>query len=391
MNDDTADSPDLTRTRCPECHLIVSVMELTHRQKALCPRCGYQLTLKRYHADDKILAFSLAALCFLLASVPFEFMIFSVQGQFQRMNIPLSISTLVEQEYPILAVIQLLAIYIIPACILLCMIYLCYFLRLNKYPPHGGWVKRILFTLLPWSMAEIFLVGALISLIKIRDLADIELGLSFYAYLLFTLCLLSCLVYLDDFQLSQKLRQLGEKRWRLAKTSPPSLDKVTQRTWAFLLAALILYIPANTLPIMQTRVMGQEQPNTILGGVVSLWQDGSYPVALVIFVASLVVPVGKLIILCWLNYSIQKQAASGRHWRTRLYRITDFIGRWSMIDVFVVAILVSLIQLGNTLSVYPGPAALAFSAVVILTMLAANSFDTRLIWIQRPDDNSTEK
>ncbi|ALS99108.1 paraquat-inducible protein A [Lacimicrobium alkaliphilum] len=391
MNDDTAESPDLIRTRCPECHLVVSVMELTHRQRALCPRCGYQLTLKRYHANDKILAFSLAALCFLLASVPFEFMIFSVQGQFQRMNIPLSISTLVEQEYPILAVIQLLAIYVIPACILLCMIYLCYFLRVNKYPPHGGWVKRILFILLPWSMAEIFLVGALISLIKIRDLADIELGLSFYAYLLFTLCLLSCLVYLDDFQLSTKLRQLGEKRWRLAKTSPPSVHKVTQRTWAFLLAALILYIPANTLPIMQTRVMGQEQPSTILGGVVSLWQDGSYPVALVIFVASLAVPVGKLLVLCWLNYSIQKQATGGQHWRTRLYRITDFIGRWSMIDVFVVAILVSLIQLGNTLSVYPGPAALAFSAVVILTMLAANSFDTRLIWIRRPDDNNTEE
>ncbi|GGD74859.1 paraquat-inducible protein A [Lacimicrobium alkaliphilum] len=337
------------------------------------------------------MAFSLAALCFLIASVPFEFMIFSVQGQFQRMNIPLSISTLVEQEYPILATIQLLAIYVIPACILLCMIYLSYHLKRDKYPPHGGWVKRILFALLPWSMAEIFLVGALISLIKIRDMADIQLGLSFYAYLFFTLCLLCCLIYLDEFQLSKSLRRLGEQRWKLAKSAPPPVNKVTQRTWAYLLAALILYIPANTLPIMHTRVLGQEQPSTILGGVVSLWQDGSYPVALVIFVASLAVPIGKLLTLCWLNYSIQRQVLTGQHWRTKLYRITDFIGRWSMIDVFVVAILVSLIQLGNTMSVYPGPAALAFSAVVILTMLAANSFDSRLIWTQKPDDNDTKQ
>ncbi|WP_246840570.1 paraquat-inducible protein A [Lacimicrobium sp. SS2-24] len=381
---------DSIEVRCPECHLSVSVTGLQHKQKALCPRCGYQLTLLRFQANDKIMAFSLAALCFLIASIPFEFMIFSVQGQFQRMNIPLSISTLVEQEYPILAVIQLLAIYVIPACILICMIYLSFFLRKQKYPPHGGWVKRILFTLLPWSMAEIFLVGALISLIKIRDLADIALGLSFYAYLLFTLCLLCCLVYLDDFQLSRDLRRLGETRWKLAKKAPPSLSHVTQRTWAYLVAALILYIPANTLPIMHTRVLGQEQPSTILGGVVSLWQDGSYPVALVIFIASIAVPVGKLVVLSWLNYSIQKQVASGQQWRTRLYRITDFIGRWSMLDVFVVAILVSLIQLGNTMSVYPGPAALAFSAVVILTMLAANSFDSRLIWIKKPDDNTSE-
>jgi paraquat-inducible protein A len=151
-----------------------------------------------------------------------------------------------------------------------------------------------------------------------------------------------------------------------------------QRTIALTLGALILYFPANLLPILRVESFLGTQENTIVGGVIEFWREGDYPVAIIIFVASVVIPVLKLLSIGVLCYA----AASGR-WpspMTRLYRVTEFIGRWSMVDVFVVAILVGLVQLGSTISIHPGAAAVSFAAVVILTMLAANTFDPRLIW-----------
>lgn len=153
-----------------------------------------------------------------------------------------------------------------------------------------------------------------------------------------------------------------------------------QRTWAFLVTAIVLYLPANILPIMSTTLLGKTTSNTILSGVVTLWEHGSYPIALLIFIASILVPIAKLLVLIWLCILVQKSSPLMLKQRTVLYRVTEFIGRWSMVDVFVVAVLVSLIQMGNLMSIYPGPAALSFAGMVISTMLAANSFDPRLIW-----------
>ena len=153
-----------------------------------------------------------------------------------------------------------------------------------------------------------------------------------------------------------------------------------QRTWALLAAAIVMYIPANAYPIMTTTVLGQTQPATIIGGIIDLWQKGSWPIAAVIFFASILVPVGKMLALIWLSFVVRKSSDLSANNRTNLYRITEFIGRWSMVDLFVVAILVALIRAGNLMSITPGPAALAFGAVVILTMLAAMTFDPRLIW-----------
>lgn len=153
-----------------------------------------------------------------------------------------------------------------------------------------------------------------------------------------------------------------------------------QSTWAWLVTSIILYIPANVLPIMRTNVLGKTSDSTIIGGVVTLWQHGSYPIASVIFVASVLVPIGKIAILATLCLSIYKGHIHGREQRTLLYRTTELVGRWSMIDVFVVAVLVALIQLGGLMNILPGPAALAFAATVVTTMLAAQAFDSRLIW-----------
>jgi paraquat-inducible protein A len=153
-----------------------------------------------------------------------------------------------------------------------------------------------------------------------------------------------------------------------------------QRTMALIATAVLLYIPANILPIMTTSQLGTPLDSTIIGGVVLLIHHGSYPIAAVIFIASVMVPISKLVAITWLCWTVSRGQPTSHQERTRLYRAAELVGKWSMTDVFVVAILVALIQLGGLLLITPGPAAIAFGGVVVVTMLAAESFDPRLIW-----------
>lgn len=152
------------------------------------------------------------------------------------------------------------------------------------------------------------------------------------------------------------------------------------RTWALLLTAMLLYIPANLLPVMTTAYFGKQKADTIISGVVYFVLHGDWLLAAVIFVASVLVPLLKMLALAYLLVSVRRGRAARPRERTLLYRITELIGRWSMVDVFVVALLAALVQMGNLASIHPGPGALAFGGVVVLTMLAAHYFDPRLIW-----------
>lgn len=162
-----------------------------------------------------------------------------------------------------------------------------------------------------------------------------------------------------------------------------------QRVWALLIAAYALYIPANLLPIMETRSLFGVQRDTILSGVVYLWESGSWALSLIVFVASIVVPMLKLLALTLLLLSVSQLQPSSAFTRTRVYRMLELIGRWSMLDVYVVAILVALVQAQALATIVPGPGVVAFGAVVVLSMLATMSFDPRLIWdseIQNEED-----
>ena len=153
-----------------------------------------------------------------------------------------------------------------------------------------------------------------------------------------------------------------------------------QTTWALVIAAAICYIPANALPVLNTTTLGSSEGDTILGGVAFLYVSGSWPLALIVLIASVMIPLGKLMALAYLLISVQRGSIANSRERTRLYRIVEFIGRWSMLDVFVDAFTVALVQLQPLMSVAPGPGVLFFAAVVVLTMLAAEAFDPRLIW-----------
>lgn len=152
------------------------------------------------------------------------------------------------------------------------------------------------------------------------------------------------------------------------------------RTWALLVAAYVLYIPANVLPVLTTQSLGEETSDTILGGAIRLWAQGAWPLSVVIVVASFVVPLAKLFALTWLLMPARRLFAGDAHRGTRLYRVVDFIGRWSMVDIYVGGLLVGLVQFYPFATVGVGPAAAAFGAVVVLTMLASRSFDPRLLW-----------
>jgi len=164
----------------------------------------------------------------------------------------------------------------------------------------------------------------------------------------------------------------GELVWRRHES--------IQRTWALVIAAAICYIPANVLPVLTTTALGSTDSDTIMGGVVFLYTSGSWPLALAVLVASVMIPLGKLMALTYLLITVQRGVPGSDRDRTRLYRLVEVVGRWSMLDVFVDTFTVALVQLQPLMSVKPGPGVVFFAAVVVLTMLAAMSFDPRLIW-----------
>jgi paraquat-inducible protein A len=153
-----------------------------------------------------------------------------------------------------------------------------------------------------------------------------------------------------------------------------------QRTWAFLIAAAVCYIPANVLPVLTTTTAAGPESDTILQGVILLWSPTGWPLSLIVLIASIMIPIGKIIALAYLLISVQRGSIKSNEQRVRLYGMVEFIGRWSMVDVFVDTYTASLVQLQPLMSVEPSAGLVFFAAVVVLTMLAAQSFDPRLIW-----------
>ncbi|KAF0861833.1 paraquat-inducible protein A [Pseudomonas sp. LD120] len=182
----------------------------------------------------------------------------------------------------------------------------------------------------------------------------------------------------------------GQTCSRCGASVHPRRPNSILRTWALLLTAAILYIPANVLPIMTVSSLGQGEPSTIMSGVIQLVQHGMFPIAAVVFVASILVPTFKLVGIALLLFSVQRHQPLSARQRIIMYRFIEFIGRWSMLDIFVIAILVAVVNFGRLASIEANLGAVAFASVVILTMLAAVTFDPRLIWDNTESDDDHE-
>ena len=180
-----------------------------------------------------------------------------------------------------------------------------------------------------------------------------------------------------------RVHKRGVETCTLCGTALHSRDTASlQKVWAWLVAGMVVYIPANVYPMLRTSTFGSVSESTIIGGVLELVDHGSFGVAFIVFFASVVIPISKFIAIAYLAYRVQK-GKRGRARHLHLYEVVEFIGRWSMIDVFVVAILSALVQLNFVATINPGIAAVSFALSVAFTMISANSFDPRLIWDRR--------
>ena len=397
---------------CHECDLLVAVPRLLEGEQANCPRCGNQLAILPRYPLQRPLVYALTSLIMLLCANVLPFLAINAKGLANSMTLFQAAGVLFDEDYRVLSILVYLCMQLLP---MTCLLLICYlyggYRLLHRPPPLSPQACRWLFRLLPWSMVEVFLVGVLVSLIKIASLAEVSIGHGFWCFVVFCLMYIKSMVHLDKSWMWDLFKGPMRPQHALIEGISARAQGVTpchgcgallsvkehhcprcghgvhprtpesiQRCVALLIAASILYLPANLLPIMVTESLGSETYSTILGGVVLLWEMGSYPVAMIIFIASVVVPIAKILALFWLCFSVSPHDGHHRRGRTRLYRLTEFVGRWSMVDVFVVAILVALIRMGKLMSIYPGAAAMAFASVVVVTMLAAMQFDPRLIW-----------
>ena len=405
-------SPDAL-TQCLECGLLQRNPPLPPGAILRCGRCGALLHRHRPQSLERTLALTLAGLILFLVAHSFPFLALELRGQVRATNLATGVIDLYREGMWELAGAVLFTSILAPGLQLCLLLLVLVPLWRGRLPAGFGRLFRQVKTLTPWGMMDVFMLGILVSTVKLADLAAIIPGPGLYAFALLILVLAAAQASLDPDIVWSSLPLPATARGALRPGAPtlacPICELVSpgdlppdrrghrhcprcgarlhhrkprslQRTSALLLAAAILYVPANLLPIMQTTSLGRVQSDTILSGALYLLQSGMWPLALVVVVASILVPLLKILILILLLVSIRWRWTWRPRDRTRLYRILELVGRWSMVDIFVVTILVALVQLGNVANVVAQSGAAFFAAVVVLTMLAAMSFDPRLIW-----------
>lgn len=410
----------LTAPRLHECHdcgqmQILPAMPPNNR--AVCLRCDAVLRHTRRDPLLLPLALNISALILFLLGATLTLMSVSTAGQQRVADLVSGPSELDHYGLWEISIVVLLTTVAAPLARVLCTIAVLIGLHIQRPPAElralFAWVEH----LRPWSMIEIYLLGLFVAYVRLSGMAVVDIGPAIYA-----LGALMVVTVLSDYTLDHQAvweameppnRRRRRPNQTLAADTPPGSNRrrigcetcglviratpgtrctrcgyrlehrkpaSIQRTWALAIAACVLYIPANVYPVLTVIQLGAGHPSTILGGVQELAELGMWPLAALVFFASVAVPVLKLAGLGYLLITTQLRSAKALRDRTVVYRIVDAIGRWSMIDIFMESILVALVQFGMLATVYPGAGAIAFSAVVILTMLAARSFDPRLMW-----------
>jgi paraquat-inducible protein A len=385
-------------------------------ESARCLRCARLLRRARVDPLGRSLALTVASLSLLGIACLMALMTVSTAGMVRGANLFTGPEGLGRNGLWPLSLIVLFTTVVAPALKLLATAYVLIGLRLTRPPRHLRRVYAFVEHLRPWAMIEVFLLGVIVGYTKLVDLVHIEIGVALYALFLVMLTMIAADAVLDRQAVWEEMERRGipdtETDHAAIALSRPEDGAVSCHTcglvslpqahdahcprcgshlhrrrpnaiiraWALLIAAMVLYIPANIYPVLQVIQLGSGAPSTILGGVVELLDAGMIPLAALVFFASVAVPMLKVIGLMTLLVSCRWRWASRLKDRTRLYAVVNAIGRWSMLDIFMESILVALVQFGSVVSIEPGVGAVAFCGVVILTMFAAESFDPRLMW-----------
>lgn len=411
---------------CRSCDLVVQLPPARLGCRYLCPQCGTQLRSKGSTSLYNLAVISIASVIMLLTSLTLPFMSISSFGISQSMSLT-SIFFILRRDWAILLYLCILFTFLFPL-VLHCIVIAVVFLRVKVTPT----LANIYMVCFHFCMVDVFILGVLVSLVKLIALADVEFHVGFYTAIGFAILMVWCCAHgkpykiwnlIEGYESDLKYAHVGmrgidqgliwcrhcglvyrrtTRRRRAQSELAPSDPRYLyqgiqacprchhhndyrevacyQKTIALLLAALILYVPSNMYPIMVTSYLGTDTESNIIDGVISLWGMGSYFVALVILVASICIPVVKILCILWLLFVAHHGTRRSPSTYNRLYRVVLFIGRWSMIDVFVVIIMSTVVRMSGLLTISPGFAVICFSMVVLITMVAAETFDERLLW-----------
>ncbi|MCO6416541.1 PqiA/YebS family transporter subunit [Siccirubricoccus sp. KC 17139] len=390
-------------------------MRLLHEEAGVdcrCPRCDAVLRRHRGSPLHAPLALALASLILCLLTLSTPFLTVRLLGQSRGSQVETGAWAFADDGLWVLSLVLIATVVLVPVLRLSLRILVLGGVQMRQ---PSRWLPSLLRWhehLGAWSMLEVFLFGALVSYTRLVDLAAVELGPAVYGLAAVVLAMVAADAAFEPQAVWDALEsrgvmahparqgpahaktplvschccrrvepaRLGEPCTRCGTPLHHRKVNSTARCWALITAAAILYVPANLFPVMTIVTLGRGGPHTIMGGVVEFLESGFWPLALIVFTASVAVPMLKLVGLAMMLVAIHHRSARGLRFRTRLYRLIEVLGRWSMIDVFVVAVLIALVRFGTLASITAEVGAACFGAVVILTMLAAEAFDPRQMW-----------
>jgi len=376
---------------------------LGRKQTAMCRRCDSTLAGPATGRVESPLALAGGALLLLLAAIAWPLMTVSSLGAARQSWLHTCVSALWDQGFFSLASLVAAFTVALPCAYLLMLIWVLLALRFDFGGPLGSlfrWVQH----LRPWMMIEVYLVGCFVAYSRIKVVATIEIGVGGWCLLGASLLFLLTLTQLDERTVWESLpvdAAIGKGNEtiactvcdlivtgavdgghcpRCAATLHVRKPDAIRRTTALVITGFLLYVPANVIPVLTTVRLGRSDENTILSGVLELVHNDLWPLAIIVFSASIILPLLKLCGLSWMLIATHLRSRRLLVGRTRFYRMIDLVGRWSNIDVFAVSVLIAALRFGALTEVHAGTGLVAFAAVVIITMVATSVFDTRLMW-----------
>ncbi|WP_175772568.1 paraquat-inducible protein A [Paraburkholderia phenazinium] len=419
---------------CRECDFLQWETPLAEGGTARCQRCRAVLYRSSPAKHGHALALAVAAAVLFAVANCFPVVGLEVNGTRVDTTLFGAASSLYAGGMWPIAGLVFVTTLLMPSLNIVALIYLLLPLQLGGFPRRPENALRVLRHIAPWGMIEVLMLGMLVALVKLQHIATVVPGIAMGAFGAVMVLLAAASTAFNSRDLWARVDP-GRGEGGVTLVLPPRSASATAaraglfvchdcgllssppahahagrawgasrcprcraalhlrkpaslaRTWAFLGAAMVLYVPAVLLPVMVSSTLFGAQADTILSGVVYLWTSGAWPLAAMVFIASIVVPMLKILSLAYLAWSTQLRSAHLPSQRSHIYRMVERVGRWSMLDVYVITILVALVKFGTVASIDAGPGALAFGAVVVLTMFAALSFDPRLIWdAVEPDD-----
>jgi paraquat-inducible protein A len=393
---------------CLSCGLVQSMAQLDTGDVAICRRCQAPLTEAPRDPVRPVLCWTLTALFLCVPAFFYPLFIVSALGIVQQSNGPHIVQALIIDHYTPLAAAVAAFVLAVPVLWLGALSAVLVALLGTDRPPWLGRLFRLVVTLDVWAMPEVFLLGGLVAYTRLEKVTMTDIGIGGWCYMALAFTVMLVRATFDRHHLWEAISPargyyqdiddhetallcpacsvvLGAEKEhgpcpRCGATVKRRKSNSVIVTAALVLSACLLYIPANVLPVLSIVRFGREQDSTILGGALELIESGLWPLAMIVFMASIAVPVFKLFGLSWCLLSLRRGSSEHLVVRSRLYRIIELVGRWSNVDVFMIALLDALVNFGILTTIKPMPGALAFAAVVVITMIASNAFDPRLMW-----------